>query len=235
MKLILTGCEYAGKRTLGREIWRWWAEQTGGEILPPPETGFHDHFTVPNVVHATGHEDHKEESEKNILKMNPGLLEHFQRFQIEYHLGHGFVNEPDHWLIDFYYADAVFAPLYYGYGRPGEYADRREARKNWDNVVMEFMPDAILVLLKASPDVIRKRFREVEHHPKTLFKEEDIEYVLDRFQEEFDNSRIHQRFAINTSESTVEESLAEFIDKVDPYIIAADRARMELGKGEQKL
>ncbi len=230
MKLILIGSEYSGKRTLGREIWRWWAEQTGGEFSPLPHTAYHDHFTVPNVVHAVGHENHKEESEKNILKMNPGLLEHFQRFQIEYHFGHGFVNEPDHWMIDFYYADAVFAPLYYGYGRHGEYGDRREGRKHWDDEVMRLMPDAILVLLKASPDVIRKRFHEVEH-PTSLFQEKDIEHVLDRFQEEFDNSRIHQRFSINTSESTVEESLAEFIDKVDPYIIAADRERMEKKQG----
>ena len=36
MRLILTGIEYAGKRTLGIEKSRWWPEQTGEEFLEPP-------------------------------------------------------------------------------------------------------------------------------------------------------------------------------------------------------
>ena len=226
MKLILTGCEYAGKRTLGRRIWKWWSEQTGSEYHDPPHSGFHDHFTVPNVVHPVGHESHKEQSEKDILTINPGLLEHFQRYQIEYHFGRGFVSEPDHWCIDWYYADAVFAPLYYGYGQPGEYGDRRMARRHWDEEAMELMPDCILVLMKASLEVTRRRMHEVEH-PKSLFQEKDIEFVLDRFQEEFDNSLIRQRFALDTTSATVEESLQEFVEKVDPYITQQDRLRME--------
>ena len=83
MHLIVTGCEYAGKRTLGVELARWWSEQVGGEFHAPPGIHFHDHFTVPHVVHAQGHEHHKEISEKEILTLNPGLLEHFQRYQIE--------------------------------------------------------------------------------------------------------------------------------------------------------
>ena len=49
MKLILTGCEYAGKRTLARNIALWWEEQTGEAAPEAPHTGFHDHFVVPNV------------------------------------------------------------------------------------------------------------------------------------------------------------------------------------------
>ena len=60
MRLILTGIEYAGKRTLGIEISRWWAQQTGEEFLEPPHFMFHDHFTLPHVVHTMGDEDHKE-------------------------------------------------------------------------------------------------------------------------------------------------------------------------------
>ena len=61
MRLILTGIEYAGKRSLGIEISRWWADQTGEEFLEPPHLSFHDHFTLPHVVHTMGHEDHKEQ------------------------------------------------------------------------------------------------------------------------------------------------------------------------------
>ena len=232
MHLIITGSEWAGKRTLGYELAKWWQTQVGGEeVRPPPSMHFHDHFTVPHVVHQEGHDDHKEESEKKILTMNPGLLEHFQRFQIEYHLGRGFVGGPDHWNIDFYYADAVFAPLYYGYGRPGEYADRREMVRHYDETVMEVMPDCILVLMKASPEVIRKRMRAKkslypERHKGSLFRERDINYVLGRFQEEFDNSYIAQRFSLDTTNATVEETLEEFKKKVDHYITPKDRQRI---------
>lgn len=232
MQLILTGCEYAGKRTLGRRIWKWWSEQTGVEFLPLPHTFFHDHFTVPNVVHPVGHESHKELSEKEILTLNPGLLEHFQRFQIEYHLGGGFAKDPDHSMIDAYYAEAVFAPLYYGYGRPGEYGDRRMMARHYDEVVMEHAPDTILVLVKASPEVIRRRMRDLEH-PPSLFKEEDTELVLGRFQEEFDNSLIRQRFAIDTTTATADESLEEFAQKVDHYLTPEDRQRISDHQGQK--
>lgn len=126
MQLIVTGCEYAGKHTLGRKIYEWWNELIGETVRPLPTTGFHDHFVVPYVVHQEGHESHKEQSEADILKLNPGLLEHYQRYQIDYHFQRSFMSSPDLWLSDWYYGDAVYAPLYYGYGRPGEYGDRRQ-------------------------------------------------------------------------------------------------------------
>jgi len=234
--LILIGCEYAGKRTLGVEISRWWAEQTGGEFHAPPGIHFHDHYTLPHVVHAEGHEHHKDISEGEILNLNPGLLEHFQRFQTAYHFGSGFVNGDDHWNIDWYYADAVFGPLYWKFGRPGEYADRRKMARHHDEEVMEVMPDAVLVLLKASPESIRQRMAEgktpfPDRHAATMFKAEDAEVVLGRFQEEFENSLIRQRFTIDTTNSTVEESLEEFKTKIDHYITAKDRERIEKKAG----
>ena len=231
MNLVLVGCEWAGKRTLGIEISKWWCDKTGEEFHPPPGIHFHDHYAVPHVVHARGHDNHKAASEKDILKLNPGLLEHFQRYQIEYHLGRGFATSGNHWNIDWYYGDAVYAPLYWGYGRPGEYGDRREMRKHYDEEVMHSMPDTILVLVKASPSAIRQRMQAREspypdRHAATKFKAEDAEFVLARFQEEFESSLIRQRFSIDTSDSTVEESLREFISNATPFLTDQDRARM---------
>ena len=231
MHLILVGCEWAGKRTLGFEIDRWWAEQTGREFHAPPAISFHDHFTLPHVVHQVGHESHKELSEREILTLNPGLLEHFQRFQTDYHFGRGFVNNPDHWLIDWYYGDAVYGPHYWGYGGADEYGDRRMLMKHYDEEVMEVMPSAILVLVKASPEAIRHRMKEgkslyPERHANTPFKSDDAELVLGRFQEEFDDSVIRQRFSIDTTDATVEESTKEFIGKVEPYLTDEDRKRI---------
>ena len=177
---------------------------------------------VPNVIHPVGHESHKEESEAQILILNPGLLEHFQRYQIEYHFGRGFISEPDHWLIDWYYGEAVYAPLYYGYGRPGEYGDRRLLARHWDLQVVELMPDMVLVLMKASPEVILKRMRS-NPHEKSLLQEKDVEFVLARFSEEFDNSLIDRRFTLDTTSATVEETLEEFIQQIEPYLTPKDR------------
>jgi len=232
MDLILTGCEWAGKHTLGDQIAKWWSEETGTDYNPPPDgIRFHDHYTVPHVVHIGGHDNHFAQSEEDILKLNPGLLEHFQRFQIEYHFQRGFVSSGDHWNIDWYYADAVFAPFYWGYGKPGEYADRRETRVHWDKEVNEIMPDCILVLVKTTPDVIRDRMSDgttlyPKRHANTMFKAKDAEYITDRFQEEFDNSLIRQRFSIDTTDSSPEDSLREFISKVEPYLTGTDKAKM---------
>ena len=157
MRLILMGIEYAGKHTLGVEISRWWAQQTGGEFNEPPDFAFHDHFTVPHVVHAMGHEDHRDLTEQQVLGMNPGLMEHYQRYQIFNKLTPGYIEMPDLFLLDWYYSDAVYAPLYYGYGGPGQYADRRRLARGLDRDVLSLMPDMILVLVKASPDVIVTR------------------------------------------------------------------------------
>ena len=166
------------------------------------------------------------------LKLNPGILEHFQRYQIEYHFGRGFAEGGNHWNIDWYYGDAVYAPLYWGYGRPGEYADRREMRKHYDEEVMHSMPDTVLVLIKATPEAIRQRMSEgkspfPDRHAATMFKADDTEFVLDRFQEEFENSLIAHRFSIDTTDATPEESLKEFIEKVGPHLTAEDRERMK--------
>ena len=232
MRLLLIGCEYAGKHSLGVEISRWWAEQTGDEFLPPPHIAFHDHFTVPHVVHTIGHEDHKELSEKQMLTLNPGLMEHYQRYQIFNKLTPGYIRMPDLFLIDWFYSDAVYAPLYYGYGGPGQYADRRSMARNLAAELRTLMPDMVLVLMKAAPEVIRDRMRNVDktpfpdRHKDTYFKGEDAEVVLDRFQEEYDTSLIKLKFDLDTSDATVEESLREFVRQIRGYLTPEDRLRV---------
>ena len=44
--------------------------------------------------------------------------------------------------------------------------------------------------------------------------------------EEFENSLIAHRYSIDTTDSTVEESLQEFITKVETHLTPADRERM---------
>ena len=231
MRLLFIGCEWAGKHTLGIEVSRWWSEQTGESFLPPPHFSFHDHFVVPHVVHAMGHEHHKELSEKQMLTLNPGLLEHYQRYQIYNKLTPGYIDEPDLFLMDWYYGEAVYAPLYYGYGAPGEYADRRMLARWIDEDVLKLIPDTILVLIKASPEVIRERMAKGDspfpgRHKDTYFRAEDAEQVLELFQEQYEVSLIRRKMEIDTTNASVAESLQEFIGQVAHFVTNADRLRI---------
>ena len=145
MRIILIGCEYAGKTTLAAGISRWWAEHAGG-----PAT-WHDHFVRP-FLEETGPEAEAEAHQ--VLQMQPALLEKYSRYMLEYHLNHAFYQDNHHLLVNWYYADAVYAPLYYGYGHPDVYGDRQKTARTLDEQVMRAAPDTVLVLLRASPDAI---------------------------------------------------------------------------------
>ncbi len=232
MRLLVIGSEYAGKHTLGLEIDKWWCGQTGQEFRPPPSFAFHDHFVLPHIVHSEGHEHHKALSEQQMLTLNPHLLEHYQRYQIFNKLTRGYRAMRDLFLMDFYYGDAVYAPLYYGYGKPGMYGDRRVVARVLDREVDEIYPDMVLVLVKADPDVIRERAANMDktpfpgRHAATYFKSEDAEIVLDRFAEEFGRSLIRQKFEIDTTDVPVEESLSDFVRQMKPFITSEDFQRV---------
>ena len=231
MRLILTGIEYAGKRTLGIEISRWWADQTGEEFLEPPHLSFHDHFTLPHVVHTMGHEDHKEQTEMELLNANPGLQQLMQIYNINNKFTRGYLEMPDLFLIDWYYSDAVYAPIYYGYGGPGQYADRQMIARKFDAEVNELMPDMILVLMKASSETVKKRVEDAKspfpsRHQHTYFDVKDTKNVLNLFEEQFEKSLITNKFILDTSTNTVNESLQEFKQQIKPFITSKDRLRL---------
>ena len=250
MRLILTGIEYVGKHTLALQIESWWAEQTGldasvgphgyaGEVKDeqPRFHKFHDHFNIPYIMHTNGHhaDEQVEAGQKHVLTLPPGLMEYFQRYNImnKFSLGYAvnYIEYPDMFFIDWYYGEAVYAPLYYGYGDVGQYGDRRKLARTLDQSVLKNIPDTVLVLMRASPEVIRKRFREGKspfpyRHGATPFKEKDTELVLGRFEEEFQNSLLTYRFVLDTTDASVEETLSEFVRKMKPYITGEDRLRM---------
>jgi len=232
MRLLFIGSEYAGKHTLGLEVDKWWCSQTRQKFRPPPSFAFHDHFVLPHVVHAEGHEHHMAISEQQMLTLNPHLLEHYQRYQIFNKLTKGYVIMKDLFLMDWYYGDAVYAPMYYGYGKPGMYADRRNLARSLDAEVNEFYPDMVLVLVKASPDTIRDRMANKDktpfpnRHVATYFKGEDAELVSGRFIEEFEKSLIPRKIEIDTTNVTVEESLSDFVRQMKPFITNDDFQRV---------
>ncbi len=237
MRLILIGCEYAGKTTLAVEISRWMIGAMG-----LPFVRWHNHFVVPHldqhlVVQARadgryvvpGKEAgdlNKEEEEKQILSLRPLLLEQFQRHMIWRHLHPDMYRDCDDTLtINGYYADAVYAPLYYGYGEPGTFADRRRRARAWDAELLKLAPDTVLIMVKASADVIRERIRQ-NLRPRCILKEREVQIVLDRFQEEYDNSLIHRSFTLDTTGTSVEGTLQEFLGQMWQHLSQVDRLRM---------
>ena len=74
------------------------------------------------------------------MALSPKLKEQIQRYALEYHLGTSFYEYPDHGLVGFHIEEAVYAPLYYGYGGPREYADRRVMARSIEAHILDMAP-----------------------------------------------------------------------------------------------
>ena len=217
MNIILVGCEFAGKTTLADEITSWSEENLGGS------SHFHDHFTIPSSELSP-------EAGASYKAAHPQVKEMFQRFMIAHHMSRDFFIGPDQNFIGFHIEEAVYAPLYYGYGGEDSGAafrsgtgQRTEMARAVERELMRLAPDAAVVLLKARPEVIRQRMRDNPHEHQIL-RDEDTEHVLTRFEEEYEWSLIQNKFAIDTSDRTPQETLDEFVRRFEPYITEADRS-----------
>jgi len=219
MNLIFVGCEYAGKSTIAEEVIKW-AEQTLGGT-----SHFHDHMSVPSSELSS-------EAQESLLTVHPQILEMLQRYMIYYHLRNHFYSNPDHNLMGMVIEEAVYAPLYYGYGGKNSGApyrspegQRTEMARQIEETMLEQAPESVLVLFKASPEVIKKRMVNTPHTHQ-LVQDTDVEHVLERFEEEFHASLIQRRFVLDTTTATVAETLAEFGTKYEPFHTQIDRERM---------
>lgn len=217
MHLIVIGCEYAGKTTLVEGIKQWMVDTLGS-----CQSSFHDHFVLPFLDES---KDEVEKEAEVVLSMSPALLEKYSRYVIYYHLGSAFYRANDHCVVNWYHGDAVYAPLYYGFGGPGALGDRHLLARRYEAEVMAAAPDTVLLLMKASPEVIRQRMRE-HPHPWNILKEQDVELVLARFEEEFSSSLIRRRLTLDTTDSSVGETLQKFVQEIEPFLTDRDLMRI---------
>ena len=215
MHVILTGCEYVGTTTLGWAISRWAKGVMGGHHW------FHDHWKIPEV----SHQPHTREENQGFLALSANLRESFQRYHMEYHLQPGFYGSPHHVMVGFHIDEAVYAPLYYGYGEPGEYGDRESAARTTEAALLEIARDTVLILLKASPEAIKARMK-AEPHENALVKDGDVEKVLAAFEDQHTRSLLRKKIVIDNTEQTVAESLADFVTQIQPFLFHADRSRI---------
>ena len=59
-----------------------------------------------------------------------------------------------------------------------------------------------------------------------VVEDKDVEHVLARFEEEFEASRIKNKLVFDTTSVTLQETMAEFVEKVTPLLSDADRERL---------
>jgi hypothetical protein len=203
MRLVVIGCEYAGKTTLIDALMAW-GDRYG--------THFHldDHFSIPDRQFLS------EADARAMLDVPPVVKERFQRFQIYYHV-HVLQDHADCLLGGFHIEEAVYGHRYY---YPNDVFPVPYLRK----VESQLPSDTILLLLEASPDVVRRRMREAPHQYQ-IVPPEDVEAVSAEFEAEYRRSWIGQKFRIDTTELTPSELVAVFHERVVAHLDTRDLLR----------
>lgn len=232
MLLVLIGCEYSRTTTLAEAIAR-------RLVVHPdsPQVRVHDHWVAPyltdqdpSTCYLVGPGGRVAEPERfgelggaaelrrltteragDASELKPWVVEQMQRTLIWRHLHPDAYRDAAHTIqVNFFYGEAVYAPLYYGYGGPGSFADRSRRAREWDTQLLRVVPDTLMVLLRATPEAIRERSAN-DPHPTTMVPDGDVELVLRRFEDEFANSTIPNKLTIDTSTASVDESVDKFL------------------------
>lgn len=224
MWLILAGCEYSGTTTLACAIKEWMEGALGaGDLL------IHDHWKIP---HTSGHllvdETHllTEEEQAQVLALSPKLKEMTQRHSLVYHTAGG---GGDRLMVGYVFDEAVYGPLYWGYGGADEVVSRSTYGRYLEHRLLQSAPDVVLVHVTARAEVIADRMGR-QPHPHGLLREQDIDHVLARFAGEVKKSLITNKIRLDTSDVSVEKTLVQFVEKMDPYLTSEDRIRILMHK-----
>jgi hypothetical protein len=226
MRLLLIGCEYVGANTLGRAIHQWMKDVHKIDL-----GSVHAHWKVPNtILHYP--DELSDQEYQSILALSKTILEANQRHNLYYHAPAA-PADWDQMLIGHYIENQIYAELYYlwyGYGGVGQ-TDVRiiPHSKGLEDRILQYAPHTVLILLKAAPETIAKRMR-TNPHKYPVVPEKDIQLVSRRFEEEYNKAKFTHRFTLDTSTATVEETLAEFIEKIQPHLTPTDLKRMASNK-----
>ena len=154
-----------------------------------------DHFTIPDASLS-------DEDRDLYVTLPPMIKEWYQRFQIWYHVR--LLNIFDDMVaVGFHIEEVIYDPLYFDF----------TPRINPREVEASLPSDTILLLLRASPDAIQDR-RERCPHKYNVIQTADIPEVLAKFEAEYQHSLIPRKIAIDTTNLTPNEVLAEFVSSV---------------------
>ena len=179
-----------------------------------------------------------EDEQEGLLALAPKVKEQMQRHSLYYHIqpgafrkGHeeeqGFYS--DYLAVGMHIEDSVYGPLYFDYGADGQPGARSIVKKTVERALLEAAPDFVLVLMEASQDTIRSRMK-ADPHPPAGRSGGRRRARLARFREEYELSTIPNRLTLDTTSATVEETLAEFAGKIQPFLSSDDTERRERHK-----
>ena len=216
MRLILIGCEYVGTTTLANGIEKWALDNMGATF-----NDVHAHWKWPHIATKPV----SESDQLLMMQLSPEMKELTMRTNLEYHMHPLFYRMADHVMIGHYIEEAIYGERYLGYGGPGGIGDRTVTARSYERTIMEFGPGTTLVHLKATPEVIRKRMKD-DPHQRGILQDKDVEYVLDRFAQAYQDSPYYNPVEIDTSTATPEEVLEEWVEKMDPFWSEIDRLRL---------
>ena len=218
MRLFLIGCEYSGTTTLAHAINEWTKETMDKEF-----TLIHDHFKLPDTKpHGP---ELTEEEIAQFDALSPRLTEVIMRHNLYYHTPAKPSSGEDFLGIGIHIEEGIYGPLYYGYGGPGELGDRQTIAKGLEQRILNYAPETVLILVKASPEVIAKRMKE-NPHKYPVVPEQDIPDVLQKFEEAYQNSSIKHKITLDTSTATIDETVAEFVEKIRPHLTEAELMKL---------
>ena len=218
MRIILIGCEYSGTTTLGFRIKEWVQDVIGGHV-----NLVHDHFKIP---YTFGHDPEYstipiEATQKELeayRSLSTRQMEALQRHNIAYHVA-AVPKMDDKVIIGLHVEDTIYGELYFEYS-----SKRRAYGEAIERRLIETAPEVILCHLKVSPQVIRERMI-ANAHPYGVLKDADIDKVLSRFEKDFSSSTLPRKITLDTGTSTIDETMIEFGEKIEPYLTDRDLIR----------
>lgn len=211
MKLLLVGCEYSGTSTLANGIRDWWMGVSGRDV------DVQDHFR----------EDLSTDDFAQYMALGPGAREVIEREHIHAHAPFPEETDSDRILIGLHIEDAVYGPMLFGYGAEGAQGDRTALSQRIDHRFQRLAPETMRVFVKASPEVISRRMQDAPH-ANGILKEKDVEEAVRRFEDAAGGAQFRRKFEIDTSTATVEETMTEFVEKVEGHLTEMDRYRILL-------
>ena len=187
----------------------------------------HDHFKLPDTK---PHGPELTDAEvAQFQALTPRMTEVIQRHNLYYHTPAEDVSGDDFLGIGIHIDEAIYGPLYYGYGGPDDLSDRSIISKKLEHRIMKFAPETVLILVKASPEAIARRMKD-SPHKYPLVPEKDIPSVLQKFEEAYQNSLLNNKLILHTSAATVDETAVEFAEQIQSYLTASDRMRLLLNR-----
>jgi len=227
MKILMIGCEYSGTTTLAVEISKWIDEVVGGTIHGG--LSFHDHWKIVEGGHIgkDGAKERDREEDLEHINFSHRHRQGYHHYLLSYHSSPAFFNDPHHLMIGMHIDDEIYGPKFKGYGED-QSGTLRLLSRHFERDILSVGPDTVLVLVKASPDVIRNRMKK-SPHKYPLIKDQDVETVLSQFEYHFKQSRVGslgRKIVLDTSELSASEALKEFVVKIEPHLTDEDRLRI---------